>query len=103
MAGLPVYLLDFPRRPCFVLTGTETTKVKGMFHQWCVRAYPYSALLVGHESGQVVQTYGLVELEDGTVHEVDPKAIIFADGGEFLATAFLDLTKKEEPDHEHEH
>lgn len=34
----------------------------------------------GHPGGQISATFGLVEYEDGTMHEVEPQNIRFVDG-----------------------
>ena len=33
----------------------------------------------GHAAGQISETFGIVEYEDGTIHEVEPTQIRFAD------------------------
>lgn len=66
-------------RPCFIGGGDSTEKA--LFHGWCNRAYIIepSPLKGGHPGGQVLNTYGIVELEDGSVVEVPPCNIKFID------------------------
>lgn len=42
--------------------------------------------------GQLCETFGLVEYEDGRVDEVYPTQVVFADGGDFDVVAFRPYT-----------
>lgn len=55
--------------------------VKALFHCWSHRSEVVgeSYLRGGHSAGQVSSTFAIVEFEDGTVHEVEPWNIRFAD------------------------
>ena len=66
----------FELRPCFV--GEE----KGLFHHWedYSQLYGESLMVGGHGAGQVSQTFGLVEYEDGSIKRVQPYDIRFCDG-----------------------
>ncbi len=87
-------------RPCIVhipavtqnlknMNGKVTTKIikekqefKGLFHCWSHRSelVGESPLRDGHPGGQISATFGLVEYEDGTMHEIEPQNIRFVDG-----------------------
>lgn len=56
-------------------------EIKALFHCWNHRSEPCDAspMLGGHSAGQVSGTFGIVEYEDGTVHEVLPTQIRFVD------------------------
>ena len=59
--------------------------VKGknaLFHRWADKAQTVgeSPLRGGHSSGQVWLVVGIIEYEDGTVHEAYPYEIRFLDG-----------------------
>lgn len=59
-------------------------KKKGLFHQWVDKSnvIGQSALAIshgGHNGGQISYTVGLVEHEDGTIHEYKPTSIKFTD------------------------
>lgn len=56
--------------------------VKALFHCWSYRSelVGESLLRGGHPGGQVSATFGLVEYEDGTIHEVESQNIRFVDG-----------------------
>lgn len=56
--------------------------VKALFHCWSYRSEVVgeSPLRGGHPGGQISDTFGLVEYEDGTMHEVKPQNIRFVDG-----------------------
>ena len=66
-------------RPCTVLVREkkEDVKHKAWFHRWVDYAQVREAIMTGTSSGQLMQTYGIVEYEDGTVHEVYPGQIRF--------------------------
>lgn len=63
-------------RPC-VVNGKNA-----IFHRWADKAQTVgeSPLRGGHSSGQVWLVVGIVEYEDGTVHEAYPYEIKFLDG-----------------------
>lgn len=56
--------------------------IKALFHCWSYRSELVGESLVrgGHPGGQISATFGLVEYEDGTMHEVEPQNIQFVDG-----------------------
>lgn len=62
-------------RPCTV-NGRKAT-----FHTWEHKAWVVApGISIGsHPGGQIAITFGIVEYEDGTVHEVYPSEIIFID------------------------
>lgn len=62
-------------RPCFV------DGKKALFHKWNDRAEVQApGFAIGSSpGGQLKATFGLVEFEDGTVREVEPYSIRFAD------------------------
>lgn len=66
-------------RPCLVAGQGGTSRA--LFHCWSNKAYvvPPSLLKGGHTGGQVWTTYGIVEMEDGSVFEVLPSSIEFLD------------------------
>ena len=77
MAQLPSIEIRVNLRPCLV--GGDDDAEKALFHCWGNRAYIIepSMLVGGHPGGQVWNTYGIVELEDGSVVEVPPSNIRF--------------------------
>lgn len=79
MAQLPSIEIHVNLRPCLV--GGDDDAEKALFHCWSNRAYIIepSMLMKGHPGGQVWNTYGIVELEDGSVVEVPPGNIRFLD------------------------
>lgn len=77
MAGLDGRIeIGIDYRPC------KVHMFKGLFHCWSHRSelVGESPLRGGHPGGQISATFGLVEYEDGTMHEVEPKDIRFVDG-----------------------
>ena len=66
-------------RPCLV--HSEKRTVKALFHCWCNEAcvVPPSLHVCGHNGGQVWNTFGVVEMEDGMIKEVPPYSIQFLD------------------------
>ena len=68
-----VYISTSEYRPC-ILDG-----MKALFHRWEEKSWvvPPSPLVGGHSGGTVRGVYAIVELEDGTVREVEPSAIKF--------------------------
>lgn len=65
-------------RPCIV------DGENAFFHRWLTTAYVVDASLMigGHPAGQVMDTVGLVEMEDGAVRKIAPTSIRFLDGRE---------------------
>lgn len=63
-------------RPCIVCGK------KALFHRWVDKAHVVSesALRGGHPAGQLWVVVGIVEYEDGTVHEAYPDEIRFVPG-----------------------
>lgn len=66
-------------RPCFY------KGKRAMFHRWAElrQAIAESLMIGGHPAGIIAVTFAIIELEDGTVMEVSPHDIKFADGGGF--------------------
>lgn len=66
-------------RACTVLLRKkgEDVKRKAWFHRWCDYAQVRDAIMAGTVSGQISQTFGIVEFEDGKVQEVYPSQIRF--------------------------
>ena len=66
-------------RPCFY------KGERAMFHRWAEwrQVIAESLMIGGHPAGIIAQTFAIIELEDGTVMEVSPHDIKFADGGGF--------------------
>lgn len=62
-------------RPCYV------HERKALFHKWEDKSeiVPPSIMVGGHNGGIVRCTLGIVEYEDGTVHECYPYEIKFVD------------------------
>ncbi len=71
-------------RPCYV--GSDYRKA--LFHRWFDSVYPKK------DGGMIAQCLGIVEFEDGTVEQVEPKSIIFADGGSFGEYVWFPLEDK---------
>lgn len=76
MSGL---CIEHKLRPCYILSKNE--KKKALFHCWShisdvVGASP---MVGGHPGGTVAYPVGIVELEDGSVKEVEPTYIVFID------------------------
>ena len=68
-------LSDIDIRPCFV------KGEKALFHKWTTRKQVIDAspMIGGHPGGQLESTFGLVEYTNGTIEEVHPSLITFAD------------------------
>ena len=49
-----------------------------------------SLAIGGHPAGIIAATFAIIELEDGTVKEVYPNKIKFADGGGFKDMAWTE-------------
>ena len=77
MAGLngEIILRTSELRPCFV------NNRKALFHRWepKMQVVGESMLQGGHSAGQLAITVGIVEYENGTVHECYPYEIRFCD------------------------
>lgn len=77
MAGLngEIIIRTSELRPCFV------KGKKALFHCWepKMQVVGESMLRGGHSAGQLAVTVGIVEYDDGTVHECYPYEIRFCD------------------------
>lgn len=76
MAGIQI---ETKLRPCYIIN--KNKKKKALFHGWfnisdVVGASP---MVGGHPGGTVSYPIGIVELEDGSVVEVEPINIKFID------------------------
>jgi len=62
-------------RPCYV------KKHKALFHRWEDKSWVVAAspMVGGTPAGQIKMTIGIVEYEDGSVHECYPDEIRFCD------------------------
>jgi len=60
-------------RPCFV------KGKKALFHRWEEIAQIRDAVMTGQMSGQIKQTFGIVEYEDGTIYQCYPNEVRFCD------------------------
>lgn len=92
--GQEIRIVGSEYRPCIVKGR------KALFHRWEDRAWVYNPISIGLIPGQFKETVGIVEYEDGTVHECYPGEIRFCDnklGGVFLRTEGVDYTKPEPP------
>ncbi len=67
-------------RPCYVYD-YHGNKRYAMFHCWSQRSdvIAPSPLKGGHVGGVVSRTVGIVEYEDGRVHEINAVEIVFCD------------------------
>lgn len=70
-------LINDTRRSCYV------DKRRAIFHRWVDTSFP-------KEKGFILQTLALVEYEDGSVAQLQPKKIRFADGGNFDEFIWID-------------
>ena len=79
-------LITNEKRPCYI------DDRKALFHGWSDRAEAIdeSPLVGGHPAGIIKWTVGIVEYEDGTVQEIAPTKIRFADDGGFSEIAWND-------------
>lgn len=61
---------------------SEEVKHNAIFHHWSERFWTIgqSPMIGGYAGGQMSQTVGIVEYEDGTIHEHLPNKIQFTDG-----------------------
>lgn len=75
--------LDY-RRPCFVKWPRGEVK-KAFFHCFACESEPIAPSMMkgGHSGGLLQYPIAIVEFEDGTVHKMNPVAIVFNDGGRF--------------------
>lgn len=84
--------LNYNLRPCMVASckngmvairndGKVQDERKALFHCWnqWSDVIGDSILRGGHKGGQIADTYGIVEFEDGTVENVYPQLIRFLD------------------------
>lgn len=77
-------------RPCVVkvqfnsrVKGGDKSRVEehsAIFHCWSDRSWTTAALFSNEVPGQQAHTVGIVEYEDGSIHEHDPQEIRFLDG-----------------------
>ena len=68
--------INHPLRPCMVATHRGGKEEKALFHcwgQWC------DVRVVDGFRGHVSETYGIIEVEDGTVRSAHPGLIRFLD------------------------
>ena len=72
-------------RPCMAKTETEK-EIKALFHLWETKRMPYYEIgspapgfLSENFEGFTEATFAIVEYEDGTIHEIEPKNIRFVD------------------------
>lgn len=67
--------IEFPLRPCYVMRGESKTKEKALFHNWAYFSdvVPPSLMVGGHNGGNVSRTAAIIELEDGTIAEIEEK------------------------------
>lgn len=63
-------MMNDSRRSCYV------EGRKAIFHRWVETSFP-------KDKGFILQTLALVEYQDGSVAQIQPKKIRFADGGAF--------------------
>lgn len=73
--------IDRALRPCMVRQGNGKPPTRALFHCWAVRAWTHgaSALVGGFSAGQEIETYAIVENEDGSVTTEQPRNIGFLD------------------------
>lgn len=80
-------------RPCLIKvyrgTGRQTKieEKKAFFHKFITRAQPIAPAVMrgGHNGGQVIAPYALVELENGQMYEVETQDVRFLDTHELMA------------------
>lgn len=75
MKNNEIVLKSIDYRPCYV------DGKKALFHKWIEYAKPVapSMSIIGDKGGQLWYTFGIVEYVDGTIEEVSPAKIKFAD------------------------
>lgn len=71
--GSEIKIIGSEYRPCMIKGR------KALFHRWEDKAQVYNPMSIGQIPGQLKQTVGIVEYEDGTVHECYPGEIRFCD------------------------
>lgn len=78
--GIPIYMVD-TRRPCI----KRKTKEKCFFHLWSheSRLVDASPMIGGHPGGNISETLGILEFEDGHIETLPPSEFYFCDGGDF--------------------
>lgn len=76
-------LMNDSRRSCYV------DEKKAIFHRWVDTSFP-------KDKGFILQTLALVEYENGSVQQVQPKKVRFADGGGFDQFAWRPRKGEEE-------
>lgn len=89
MAGLgDMKIVSNEYRPCIV------NEKRALFHRWIDIAYTVGAEMTvwGKAAGQVKDTLGIVEYEDGTVNTVKPGEIQFCDD-KIREYAFIERSK----------
>lgn len=87
-------------RPCYIMTPHRTsspTRERALFHKWTYEQQPVSAGLArgSHPGGQLSETWGIVEKEDGSVCLVSPQCIVFTDTREMMSQIAWDDEKEE--------
>lgn len=72
--GVEAHLANL--RPCSLVSGREA-----VFHKWIEKAriVDPSPMMGGHDGGVIRYTVGIVEYENGEVHECYPTEIRFTD------------------------
>lgn len=73
MPKIPVSTTDL--RPCTV------DNMKALFHRWEDKSWivPPSPMVGGHPGGEVRGVFAIVEMEDGSIREVEPAQVNFGD------------------------
>lgn len=76
---------DADLRPCTV------GNMKALFHRWEDKSWivPPSPMVGGHPGGVVRGTYAIVEMEDGTVREVEPIKVQFETNRELFEHRYI--------------
>lgn len=59
--------------------GIKIEKHNAYFHGWHDKFWTVPAFMIGDVGGQMSQTYGIVEYEDGSIHEHLPEEMRFMD------------------------
>ena len=70
--------IEMELRPCLV---EDEQMLRGLFHCWenYATVIPPSPCVGGHSGGQYMRTFGIVELENGSVRRVPVESIRFLD------------------------